>query len=202
MRALVLSSLVIGLLFVPQVCESARESTHAHLSLGGDLGFYSPRGDDFEGAEDGTGLRFYTGVGLGERLGFDLGLGFHYSRYGLEEAAYHVNLYGVYVEPRITYRRWAHGISPFGGLRIGGVWAEAVRDAGGLAISSDGYEVGGVVGFSVPLAGAFRAEISTNVTHLSFDPFLYFGFGSRDRFTGSTIGVEVGVTLPVIGGPQ
>lgn len=182
-------------------CHSpALASTHGRdrimVSAGGDIGFYSPGGDDFETAEDGGGVKLHLGVGGGERLGIDVKMGLQYSRHGVEGSAYHVNKYSMYIEPRLAYGLWGRGLSPFVGIRLGRIWGEAVHGPTNFSLSSDGHEVGGVAGLNIPLAGPLRGEISTSVTHLSFDPVSFFGYSNpEDRVDGYTVGIEIGLCV-------
>jgi len=183
---------------VPRSADASRDSLNAvRLNLGFSIGRYIVNGEDFAQAEDGTGIRSYVGVGVGGRTGFDMNLGFQYSRHGLDRPDYHVNLYSVYAEPRVIFMRQSDWVSPFVGVHLGWVHAYGVRENTEYSIGSDGYAVGGLAGVSSPIAGACRGELTVSMTHLSFTPVRFItGYGGS--VDGSTLGFQLGVTLPIV----
>lgn len=196
----------LGLLFllysmmIPHLAEASREPLNApRLNLGFSLGRYLVDGEDFTEAEGGTGIRSYIGVGVGSSTGFDMNLGFHFSRHGLETPQYHVDSYSVYAEPRVVFLRQTDWISPFVGARLGWAHAQGGNERTDYSISSDGFAVGGMGGISFPIAGVIRGELTVSITHLSFKPVSFIR-GSGDRVDGRTLGFQLGVTLPIIVG--
>lgn len=193
----------LGLLFVTclmAICQpadgSGERSDAARLNLGVGLGRYMVSGDDFEEAEDGTGIRSYVGIGVGGETSVDLNLGFHFSRHGANTPDYHINSYSVYAEPRVLFLRQSRRISPFVGARLGWARAQGVSETTEYAISGDGFALGGMGGISFPLVSAIRAEVTVSMTHLSFKPE-YFIRGFGDRVDGKTIGFQFGIFYPI-----
>lgn len=188
---------ILCITMVPQVAQASTESINGHrLNLGFSLGRYVVSGDDFDEAEDGTGIRSYVGVGVGGAVGFDLNLGFHFSRHGLEDLNYHIDSYSVYAEPRIVFLREADWISPFVGGRLGWAHAEGVSERTDYSVSSDGFAAGGMGGIHFPIVGVVRGELTVSLTHLSFKPVSFIQ-GSGDRVDGRTLGFQFGVTIPI-----
>lgn len=192
--------LLLCAMVIPQVTGASEQAPNAtRLNLGFSVGEYLVSGEDFDEAENGTGIRSYIGVGVGGETGFDLNLGFHFSRHGIDIPHYHINSYSVYAEPRVHFMRGA-GISPFVGGRLGWAYAEGVSERFDNAYGGDGFVAGGMGGISFPIAAGVRGELTVSYTHLSFSP-PSFMWGSDDRVGGATLGLQLGVALPLtVGG--
>jgi hypothetical protein len=196
MRFAMLCLLAIGLMLPQAVRALDRPSDSSHLGIGTNVGWYMLTGDDLEGTHDGLGIEAYTGVGIRRTLGFDLNVGFHFSRHDLDLRTYYINLYGVYLEPRFLYGGNARTILPFAGARFGWVRRVAQNRNRDSSLDSNGYALGGIAGVVVPIPGPFRLEVAFTVTHVSFEPI--FGGGSDGKDTGTSKGLQLGITFPII----
>jgi hypothetical protein len=188
---------VVGLIVPQSLLAMEGESPRGHLGAGVNLGWYTIGGEDLEGIHDGLGVETYGGLGLRGRIGFDLNIGFHYSRHDLDVSTYYLNLYGIYLEPRFVYGGDSRGVSPFLGARVGWVGRVAENRRTGRSIESDGFVLGAVLGVDVPVPGPFLIEAALSVSDVSFDHWFLGSLGLHD--TGAVTGLQVGVTLPIIG---
>lgn len=193
MRWILLFALLAGIVVPGGLEARGRSSRPDHLGIGANVGWYSIGGEDLEGTNDGPGIEIYAGGGTGNRLGFDLNVGFHFSRHDLDIRSWHVDVYGVYLEPRFVYGRYSGRLSPFVGARLAWIGRYA-ESKGGAAYDSDGYAVGALGGLVMSVVGRLTVEASISATRLSFAPI--FGGGSSGNDLGTSVGFQLGVAIP------
>jgi hypothetical protein len=195
MRHAVPLALLIGLI-APHAAQAMNDdSPSAYFGVGGNLGWYMIGGEDLEGTHDGLGVETYGGLGVRGKIGFDLNVGFHFSRHDLDLRTYYLNLYGVYAEPRVVFRADRRTVWPFAGARIGWMRRVAQNRHGDGSLDSDGYAIGGIAGVDIPIAGPLIFEAALSVTYVSFGPIMSYG----DDDKGSATGLQFGVAYPILG---
>jgi hypothetical protein len=147
-------------------------------------GWFSVGGDDFGDIDDAPGLGGYVGVHLTGSLNL-LG-GVHYSSHEATPA-YDLTVLGIYLEPRFLFDQGDRLLGWFIGGRLAWVQREV------YTLSSDGYALGGIVGMVIGTDWPVRIEPALTATALSFSSFS----GSGDRATGTSMSLQIGLSIPI-----
>ena len=160
------------------------------LTIGASGGFFIVGGEDFSATDDALGVNAYIGYRALKR--FDVNLGVHYSSHGLGFGSRDLAILAIYAEPRVLFPIPESPATFSLGLRAG--WARRDASTETSTFESTGYGVGGVAAIQIGVARSLNVEALLSVNLLSFAPI----FGS-ERDSGSVIGVQLGLSVPLPG---
>ena len=180
---IILSTVVVGFLALLPVHGQSSQG-HLNVIAGAGGGWFSVGGDDFGDIDDGLGFGGYLGVHLTGPL--NLLAGVHYSSHEATPA-YDLTVLGLYLEPRFLFDQGERLVGWFIGGRLAWVQREV------YTFSSAGYALGGILGMVIGTGWPVRIEPAITATALSFSPYS----GSGDRATGSSISLQIGISIPL-----
>ncbi len=191
-RARIIGALVVCLSvgLAPALWAQDSQQRTRGLTVGASGGLYIVGGDDFSGTDDALGVDAYIGYRALRRL--DVNLGIHYSNHGIPLPDRDLSILAVYAEPRLLFPLSGSSVVFALGIRAG--WVRRESTSGTSSLDSTGYGVGAVAAVQYGVARSLNLEAVASFNLLSFAPIL-----GNERDTGSVIGLQVGLSVPLPG---
>lgn len=190
---LVRASAAAALVFLTATAVDAQTSaTPTGFALGGNLGYYTLSGDDFEGID--AGLGFEGNARYTFLSGFQIVGGVHYASHGFEGLDENMNVLAIFVDPRYVFAIGSPMIAPFVGGRA--AWVRESMDIQGIDASANGFAFGGTGGLLFQVAPQVAIETSVMFAAVSFGDIEVEGVtidGSDS--SGTTLALQGGIVL-------
>jgi hypothetical protein len=162
------------------------------FAFGGNLGYYTLSGDDFEGIDSGLG--FEGNVRYSWLSGFQILGGVHYASHGIDGLDENINVLSIFVEPRYVFAIGSPTLSPFVGGRAG--WVRQSLDIEGIDASADGVAFGGSGGLLFQVAPQVAIETSVMFAAVSFGDIEVEGESvDGTDSSGTTLALQGGIVI-------
>jgi len=191
-RCLKVLVLIVGFLSPGLVAASGSQPSPPGLTGGACAGWFAIRGEDFDETDGAPGIDVHVGSSLWRTFGLSIGV--HYSDHGMTtRLPRDASLYGLYIEPRVTFDRPVGRVFPFFGARVAMMRRDVADSESSFSLRTEGYALGGSGGFVFHLAGPAWIEAEVIVTHLSLDSYTVDTRPDK----GMLVVVQIGVSVEV-----
>lgn len=196
-RYLKILAFMVGFIGPGPAAASGSQLSPPGLTGGACAGWFWTRGEDFDETDGAPGVDVHVSFPLWRMVG--LSIGAHYSDHGMTtRLPRDASLYGMYLEPRITFDRPVGSVFPFFGFRVVMMRRDVTNAESSLSIRTEGSALGGSGGFMLHLAGPAWIEAEAIVSRLSLDPYTV----ATQRDKGTLVTVQIGVSVALARTPH